>query len=83
MINLRVRLNPPGTTGWRLICPRRVSIDVMSIVKKKRNVYLQIPRVLARDHYDDDDDDDFSLLFALKGHVEPTGTPVGFRVPSS
>ena len=32
---------------------------------------------------DDDDDDDFSLLFALKGHVEPTGTPVGFRVPSS
>ena len=34
-------------------------------------------------HHGIDDDDDFSLLFALKGHVEPTGTPVGFRVPSS
>ena len=32
---------------------------------------------------DDDDDDDFSLLFALRGHVEPTGIPVGFRVRSS
>jgi len=25
----------------------------------------------------------FRLLFALKGHVEPTGSLVGFRVPSS
>ena len=23
------------------------------------------------------------LLFALKGHVEPAGSPTGFRVPSS
>jgi len=38
---------------------------------------------LWNDDDDDDDADDFSLLFALKGHVEPTGSPVGFRVPSS
>jgi len=24
-----------------------------------------------------------SLLVALKGHVEPTGSPIGFRVPPS
>jgi len=30
-----------------------------------------------------DDDDEFILLFALKGHVEPTGSPVGFKGESS
>ena len=36
-----------------------------------------------RNDDDDDDDDDFSLLFALKGHVEPAGSPTGFKRTSS